>query len=56
MAAKYEMDFLEVSAKDGTNIKQLFNDLGTKVYRYVRENQDSPEEKFPNKRISLHNK
>ncbi len=31
IAAQYEMEFIEVSSKDGTNIETLFNRLGAKV-------------------------
>jgi hypothetical protein len=30
------MTFMEVSAKDGSNIDQLFNELGLQVYTKVK--------------------
>ena len=48
------MDFMEVSAKDGTNIQELFNKLGERVYGFVKSTQSTHESK--RERISLHNK
>lgn len=44
IAKQYDMEFIEVSSKDGTNIEALFNRLGTKVSQYVRNTQKSPAE------------
>lgn len=55
VAKKYQMEFMEVSAKDGTNINSLFSKLGEKVAEYVKNVQKvAPED--AGKRISLHKK
>lgn len=57
MASQYQMDFIEVSAKDATNISSLFNKLGERVYEYVKKTQVlAPGDGSSQKRISLHNK
>lgn len=40
-AKKYQMEFMEVSSKDGTNINALFNKLIEKVSEYVKSLQKS---------------
>ena len=57
MASKFQMDFLEVSAKDGTNINELFAKLGERVYDYIKKTQNIPlKDNGSQKRISLHKK
>ena len=57
MASKFQMDFMEVSAKDGTNINELFAKLGERVYDYIKKTQNiSIKDNANQKRISLHNK
>lgn len=54
MANKYQMDFMEVSSKDGTNITPLFDRIGERVAKYVMKTTNlTPND---NKRISLHRK
>lgn len=53
MANKYQMDFMEVSSKDGTNITSLFDLIGEKVAGYVKKTTTPGD---GGKRISLHKK
>lgn len=53
MADKYQMDFMEVSSKDGTNITPLFDKIGERVANYVKKTNQTP---YDNQRISLHRK
>ena len=53
MANKFNMDFMEVSAKDGTNIRELFAKLGERIYDFVNKTQSVQDRK---NRISLHDK
>ena len=55
LASKFNMHFIEVSAKSGYNIEALFEELGSRVYEEIKDSQKSPI-KRPDKRISLHNK
>jgi hypothetical protein len=48
LAAKYDMTFMEVSAKDGANIEKLFNELGHQVHNKIKS-----EDVKDNGRISL---
>jgi GTPase SAR1 family protein len=49
LAAKYDMTFMEVSAKDGANIEKLFNELGHQVHKKIK----SEDAKDNGGRISL---
>ena len=37
MASSYGMKFYEVSAKDGTNIIELFTDIGREAYEKIKK-------------------
>lgn len=52
LAEKYAMPFLEVSAKDGTNVEEIFQTLGREIKDDVDRNEKAEEAK---KRVSLAN-
>ena len=49
------MQFMEVSAKNGDNIYNLFDKLGELVYDIIKSQKKSPVKQSQGKRISLHN-
>ena len=49
------MQFMEVSAKNGDNIYNLFDKLGELVYDIIKSQKKSPVKQNQGKRISLHN-
>lgn len=48
LADRYGMNFMEVSAKDGTGINELFNNLGESIYDQIKTT-----EKKDDNRLSL---
>lgn len=46
---------MEVSAKDGKNVTEMFEKLGERVNEYVKNTRDATTGKDEAKRISLHN-
>ena len=42
LADKYGMPFYEVSAKDGTNVEQLFEAIGEDAYNKIKKLGEKP--------------